>query len=168
MKSFKFNQSPKMLLSLDPGYVPMILGNKAFLKAVKESKNPVLVKIAIERSKGQIATLSTYVFDKEENQNEANYIYIERLVKTLVWLKGGWKIIFGGPDYLGKLLQEAYQKGGTREFDSTFMGNIYEKEFVVEVVDESAVPNTNEVSEPIGRHLDGYRIGTLDHALGPW
>ena len=159
MNPFLFEQKPKMSLPLDPKYVPIILANRAFAKAVKESSNPLEVKIGIERSKGQISSLSTYIFNKTENQEEANYLYIERLVKTLIWLKGGWKITFGGSNEIGLLLKEAYQNGGIREFDATFMSNIYEKEFVVEVVDLDMVPETNEKSEPLGRHLNGYRIG---------
>ncbi len=159
MKSFMFNQRPKKLLQLDQDYIPMILANIAFEKAVKESIDFVQVKIAIERSKGQIATQIAYIFSEKENQFDANYRYIERLVKTLLWLKGGWKVIYGGPKKLGIKLQSAYQIGGDREFDFTFMGNIYEKEFTFNVVELNEVPKTNEQSKPLGRHLDGYRIG---------
>lgn len=159
MNKFEFNQKPKMLLPLDPGFTPMILGNKAFIAAVQKTKNPVKVSIAIERSKGQIATTETMIFSDEENQFEANYLYIERLIKTLIWLKGGWKIIFGGPIKLGEKIKKAYQKNGVRAFDAEFMSGIYEQEFTVLIVDRENVPTTNEVSEPLGRHLDGYRIG---------
>lgn len=159
MNPFIFDQKTKVTLPLDPNYVPIILGNNAFKNAVRISKNAVYVKIAIERSKGQIATKSTYIFSESENQFDANFQYIERLVKTLIWIKGGWKITFGGSKVIGEKLKAAYQKGGTREFDATFMGNIYEKDFIVDVVDINAVPDTNEVSQPLGRHLDGYRIG---------
>lgn len=159
MSKFKFNQKPMMKLALDPDYVPIILANQKFLYMVKSSKEPVKVKIAIERSNGQIATTETIVFNKSENQEEANYLYIERLVKTLLWLKGGWKIIIGGEPQVGKRLNKAYQKDGERSFDAKFMSGIYEKDFVVEVVEYDKVPESNEVSKPIGRHLDGYRIG---------
>ena len=39
------------------------------------------------------------------------------------------------------------------------MSKIYEKPFTVEVVAIKDVPESNEQSRPIGRHLDGYRIG---------
>ena len=159
MNKFKFNQKPNMKLVLDPHYTPVVLANKAFLSSVKNTKKGVLVKIAIERSLGQISTKSTFVFHESELQDEANYTYIERLIKTLLWLKGGWKIIYGGPEQLGLQIKEAYTKGGEREFDAGFMSNIYEKDFVVEIVDVNDVPCTFEESKPIGRHLEGYRIG---------
>jgi predicted NBD/HSP70 family sugar kinase len=159
MKLFKFNQKPSRKLLLDPNYFPMILGNNAFLDSVEKAGNPEKISIAIERSNGQIATTKTFIFNESEHQFEANYLYIERLVKTLVWLKGGWKIIFGGPKDLGERLKRAYHKGGEREFDADFMAKIYENDFIVEVVDVNQVPDTSEVSKPLGRHLDGYRIG---------
>ena len=159
MEKFKFDQKPVMKLLLDPDYVPIVLANRKFCNAVKSTINPELVKIAIVRSKGQIATKSTYVFNESNNQLEANYLYIERLIKTLIWLKGGYKIIFGGPEELGKKLNAAYQTNGEREFDADFMSKIYEQPFTVEVVAIKDVPESNEQSRPIGRHLDGYRIG---------
>lgn len=159
MNTFKFNQKPKMKLKLDSLYTPVILANRAFLTSVKNTKKGVLVKIAIERSLGQVSSTNTFIFHEEDNQFEANYLYIERLVKTLLWLKGGWKIIFGGPLNIGERLIKAYQKDGIREFDANFMSNIYEKDFVIEVVDVNEVPSTFEESRAIGRHLDGYRIG---------
>ena len=159
MEKFEFDQKPIMKLTLDPDYVPIILANRKFYNAVKSTINPELVKIAIVRSKGQIATKSTYVFNESDNQLEANYLYIERLIKTLIWLKGGYKIIFGGPEELGMKLKAAYQTNGEREFDADFMSKIYEQPFTVEVVAIKDVPESNEQSRPIGRHLDGYRIG---------
>lgn len=39
------------------------------------------------------------------------------------------------------------------------MSKVYERPFEVEVVRFEEVPNNNEISHPVGRHLDGYRIG---------
>ncbi len=159
MEKFKFDQKPIMKLLLDPDYVPIVLANKQFCNTVKSSKNPIPIKIAIVRSKGQVAIKSTFVFNDIYEEEDANYLYIERLVKTLLWIKGGWKIIFAGSPKLGKRLKESYAPGGEREFDADFMSKIYEKDFEVLVVDLKDVPKENEQSSPIGRHLNGYRIG---------
>lgn len=159
MKKFIFNQKPNRELKLDTDYVPMILGNRAFETAVLNSKNPVQVKIAIQRGNKQISTKTTYIFNEKYDQFEANFLYIERLIKTLLWLKGGWKIIIGGSTTIGEAIKFAYSNKGKRSFDKRFMANVYEKEFTVESVEFDDVPNTNEQSKPIGRHLDGCRIG---------
>ncbi len=159
MEKFNFNQKPIMNLPLDPDYVPIVLANRKFCNAVKGSKNPVEIKIAIVRSKDKVAVAQATVFNERYQQEEANYLYLERLIKTLLWLKGGYKIIIGGSVSLGNKLKEAYSKNGDRAFDADFMSKIYEKPFEVLVVNLTDVPEENEQSYPLGRHLDGYRIG---------
>ncbi|MCK4552125.1 MAG: ROK family protein [Tenericutes bacterium] len=149
----------KNQLSLDSDYSPIILGNIAFENAVKDSINPVTVRIAIERNKNQIASAECLVFNNKYNQNEANYLYLERLIKTLLWIRGGFRIYIGGSDLLGKQIIETYSKNGIRSFDQKFMANIYEQPFEVLNVSLENVPTSNEISESIGRHLDGCRIG---------
>ena len=88
-----------------------------------------------------------------------NIRYIDRLVKTLLWLKGGWKVIYAGPEDIGAYLQKAYASGGERAFDAEFMGKIYDKPFTVEITSPGGVPVTRDDPKPLGRNLDGCRIG---------
>jgi predicted NBD/HSP70 family sugar kinase len=159
MKPFCFDQKPRRKLSLDPNFTPMILGNIEFEKAVESTANPTKVFIALERSNKQIARFDCQIFSKEYNQEQANFIYVERLIKTLLWLKGGFRIYISGDDTLCKQIKEAYSKTGLRGFDKDFMEQVYEHQFEVLVVDKEDIPEANEISKPIGRHLDGYRIG---------
>lgn len=159
MKNFKFNQRPKKELLLDKDFTPIILGNIAFEEEVSKMQNCIKIKIAIERSGGQIATVECLLFNEKEDQEYANFIYVERLIKTILWLKGGYKIYIGGSRSLGKRIKDYYKKGNPREFDALFMSNVYEKPFEVIICNISDVPNNKEESKPIGRHLDGYRIG---------
>jgi hypothetical protein len=47
-----------------------------------------------------------------------------------------------------------------REFDFHFMGeDVYEKSFTVVSCETTEVPAEQEIGRPLGRHLDGYRIG---------
>ncbi len=159
MKTFKFNQKPRNRLRLDPGFAPMILGNHAFEETVKASKNPVKVTISVERSGNQIASVNCDVFNAEEGQGEANYIYVERLVKTLLWLKGGFKVYIAGDDIIGDRIKKTYKENGDRAFDSELMSSVYQESFEVVVCSMENIPLSNEVSKPIGRYLDGNRIG---------
>lgn len=159
MSVFEFNQKPKEYLILDPGYTPIIKGNMAYEEAVGNSDNPSDVVIAIERSNSQIARFETKVFNANYNQDDANYLYIERLIKTLLWLKGGYKIYISGDPVLSKRIKATYENDGCRKFDKDFMSNVYQKAFEVVVCESGKVPTTNETSKPIGRHLDGNRIG---------
>jgi len=159
LKKFSFNQRPNIDLSLDNDYVPIILANMAYEDAVQESKDPIQVRFSIERSGQQFSSHSAYVFNENDKQEEANFQYIERLIKTLLWLKGGFRIYFAGDIKLGERLKAAYEKDGLRAFDRDFMSRVYEKPFEFILVDMDDVPKSKESSKSIGRHLDGYRIG---------
>jgi predicted NBD/HSP70 family sugar kinase len=150
---------PKKPPVLDAGFRPIALENRAFLKAVKESGKGVPIAIAVEREKSQIYVYRTEVFAEGAGMDEYNFKYIERLIKSLLWLVGGWKVTVGGHKTIGQYIKNAYTVGGIREFDFTFMGRVYEKEFAVEITDYDKIPREYEYTEPAGRNLDGYRIG---------
>jgi predicted NBD/HSP70 family sugar kinase len=157
MSYFNFNAKPKIVPILDEGFRPAAVENRAFLEAVTKSGSIAPVRIALERASGHISTYNTKIF--AEGKTEENLFYIERFVKTILWIHGGWKIIVGGPEYIADYIKKAYAKGGIREFDANFMSRVYEKEFVVTGTSIENVPDSNESANPTGRHLDGYRIG---------
>lgn len=158
MSQFSYAKKPKYIPVYDEYFKPIIIANREYLKAVNTSQNSQDVKIAIERSRNLISVYNTKIFADDNNASD-NIIYIERLVKTLLWLKGGWKVVFGGPEYIGDYLKDAYSLKGNRKFDAEFMGKVYEKPFTVEICDVSEVPKENENPKPMGKNLDGYRIG---------
>ncbi len=143
----------------DPGFLPAALENRKFLREVQFAGGGVPLKIAIERNNGLMSVYRTRIFAEGSGMDEKNFFYAERLVKSLLWIYGGWKVIIGGPDCIGYYIKKCYKPGGLREFDAGFMGRVYEKPFTVEVTDASKVPDAVEKSKPLGRHLDGCRIG---------
>ena len=159
MKTFEFNERSLRPLPLDPSFSPMVKNHRAFVETVKSSKKPVTVTIAIERNQGQISRYQTQIFHDDENLYKANYRYIERLIKTLLWTKGGYKIYLACPKDLGMYIKSVYHREGTRKFDVLFMERVYEKPFEVILRPLSKMPEENETSKPIGRHLEGNRIG---------
>lgn len=159
MGRFRFNQKPKTHLRLDPDYVPMILGQAAFLEAVQQSRDPQLVKIALERESRQIATYETHVFHDNQDEAAANLFYIERLIKTLLWQRGGFRLYISGPESITKAIKSAYAKGGLRDFDRQLMSRVYEQPFEVIIKSHDQMPKAYETSQAIGRHLKGCRIG---------
>ena len=150
---------PKIISDLDKNFRPASLENRRFLKSVDDSGEGIPLMIGLERNDGLISIYHTRVFsDKSKNFN-LNYTYIERLVKTLLWIRGGWRVIIGGSKKIGDYIKAAYSDGGVREFDAKFMGKVYEKPFTVDVVDYNKMPSEKEDSKAIGRHTDGCRIG---------
>jgi predicted NBD/HSP70 family sugar kinase len=151
--------APKVAPPMDEGFRPGVLANRAYLDTARSSGKAVPLVIAMERGGGLISVFRTEVLDPSAPGAEANLPYVERLVKTLLWARGGWKVTVGGPPEVGEYIRRCYSPGGLREFDAPFMGGVYEHEFTVEVCEADSVPAAREQSVAIGRHLDGCRIG---------
>ena len=151
---------PGFVPPLDDGFRPAALANRAFLKEVDESDAGVPLVLGLERSDGSISRFETRVFPEGHPRAEANLTYAERLVKFLLWQRGGWRVYAGGPHSIGEHLAKVYAPGGAREFDYHFMGeDVYENTFTVVTCVAPDVPEEKETTQPLGRHLDGCRIG---------
>ena len=159
MKEFYFDIVPKVIPDLDQNFRPASIQNRAFLHTVSKSKKQVPLAISLERGEGQISTFRTFVFHEDDYMLDANLFYVERLVKSLLWQRGGWKVTVGGPSYIGEYIKRTYSLGGLRDFDAKFMSRVYEKPFTVEITDYNNVTDSMEDTKPIGRHLEGCRIG---------
>ncbi|MGW8249430.1 MAG: ROK family protein, partial [Anaerolineales bacterium] len=90
----------------------------------------------------------------------SNLEFVERLVKFLLWQRGGYMVYVGGPQSVGSYIQQCYSADGERKFDYHFMKEqVYEKPFAVIACDASQVPPASESGKLVGRYLDGCRIG---------
>ena len=135
---------------LDPEFTPILRFNQAFLKTASKP-----VSIAVERADGQMATTHTYIHGTPE-MAEADRYYIDRLVKTELWMKGGFRIYVNDKDVCD-YLKSVYCKGGAREFDWDYFANVFEHPF--EIVYTDKVPESMDIAKPMGGHLEGCRIG---------
>ena len=136
---------------LDPEFIPLGLFNKAFLQGAKTP-----FSVAVERDGGQIAVCNTFLRGTAEFA-EADAYYADRLVKCMLWLQGGFKVYVSGDETVYRQLKAAYAPGGSRAFDADFMAGVYEKPFEVVLCDR--VPEEKGMSQAVGRHLSGCRIG---------
>ena len=159
MSSPGFIGKPKIIPVLDSKFRPAILEDRAYLDAVAKSGQGVPLTIALERGDGLISNFQTIVFNDNSELAATNFQYVERLTKTLLWARGGWKLTIGGSERLGEYIKKVYAPGGLREFDAKFMSTVYERPFTVLMTTAEQVPEAKEVSHPIGRHLKGCRIG---------
>ncbi len=153
------NAIPAIVPPLDPGFAPAALAARAFEQEVENSGTGIPLIIAIERGSGMVSTYETRVFKEGTGRDEENQFYVERLVKSLLWIYGGWKITLAGSEKLAAFIRNAYAPGQLRAFDAEFMGRVYEKPFEVVSCSIDDAPVSNESAKPVGRHLDGCRIG---------
>ncbi|MBR4893089.1 MAG: ROK family protein [Clostridia bacterium] len=147
----------KVNAKLDPQFTPLSLVIKEMREATKENGQDII--IAIERNKGYTVTYKTRVFKDGTGHDDENFDFVERMVKSLLWVAGGYKIYIAGSELIGNKIKEAYTDGGLRDFDVHFMERIYENPFEVIVCSLENAPEEKSAAAPIGRHLEGCRIG---------
>lgn len=147
----------KVNAKLDPQFQPMSLVIREMREATKDNGQDII--IAVERNKGSVSTYKTRIFPDGTGHDEENFRFIERVAKSVLWVAGGFKITIAGSEIVGNKIKEAYTHGGLREFDVQFMERVYERPFIVEVCSLEDAPVDKNSAEPIGRHLDGCRIG---------
>lgn len=148
-----------MIAKLEPEFMPMVKVINEFKENVAKSENQKLV-IAVERNAGLMGVYKLNVFAEGTGHDEENYGIVERIIKTLLWAKGGYKVYIAGSKYIYDRISADYSVGGAREFDFNFMARVFEQPFeVIYVENVCDAPEENEVSSPVGRHLDGCRIG---------
>ncbi len=143
---------------LDAEFRPAVLENRNFQHRVK----PVGVRavIGLARSDGEFSRFETLVYPEGHPDFELNFPYVERIVKFLVWQRGGHTVYIGGPSAIAEHIRSVYSANGARTFDAHFMGMlVYEKEFSVVGCSADEVPASRETGKLLGRNLKGYRIG---------
>ena len=143
----------KHIPKLDPGFIPFGVWMESYLK---DAKKPLA--IAVERDNGRVSVRHTFIHGTPE-MAEADYRYVERIVKFLLWSVGGFKVYICGCSELAKKLQAAYTPEGERQFDYTFVDQLYEKTLEILDLPLEECPAENEVAEPLGGNMDGCRIG---------
>ena len=151
--------APGIEAPLDPDFRPAVLANRAFRAEVDASGQGIPLAIALERESGKISVYETQIFGPAAGRGAANVAYAERIVKFLLWQRGGWKITIGGDAEVAAAIKKAYAPDGARAFDVGLMSDVYEQPFTVEAVELANIPEASDVPEALGGHLAGCRVG---------
>jgi len=141
---------------LDRGFQPAVIFNRAYLANARASHDSAPLVIGLERECGLISRFETIV---RSGADAETLRYVERIVKFLLWSRGGWKIHIGGPAIIGECIRKTYSLRGARKFDCRMMELAYGKKFEVVVTTPSKVPATKDMKIAAGGHLKGCRIG---------
>ncbi len=145
---------------LDPGYIPLGPWMEAYLKGATKP-----IAIAVERDHGKITVRRAKIYGTPE-MAAADYRFVERYVKFLLWSIGGFRVYILGADDIAAQLQKEYVyfengegENGKRWFDVQFMSDVFENGFSIVISNEATFPQENDASVSVGGHLEGCRIG---------
>ena len=152
-----FDVRPQVSPPLDSTFVPAASWNRSYAELVATSGSPVPVRFALEQSPGSIFCHNAEILPSQHPQAHLNFRFAERLLKFLLWSRGGHQIYFDGPLELGEALTVHFKDTATGRFDTDFMATVYERPF--EVILTRNLPSEQDSARQLGRHLDGCRIG---------
>jgi predicted NBD/HSP70 family sugar kinase len=114
----------------------------------------------LQRSDGKLSHFETRVYPEDHPLREKNLLYAERILKFILWQRGGNLVYVGGPHSIGEYLEQCYSPGGTRDFDYHFMGEqVYEQAFHIVPCEAEQVPPANDPGVELGFHFEGCRVG---------
>jgi predicted NBD/HSP70 family sugar kinase len=121
---------------LDPEFQPLIQRHRAHQRT-----GTAKLVIGLEREHGNLSRYET-VYDPARPDARR---YVERLVKFLLWARGGWRLYLEGVTAVA-----------VREFDADLLARAYGRP--LEIV-TGPVPPARETGHAVGGHLDGCRLG---------
>jgi len=135
--------NPAVIAPLDSGFLPAALFNREYRK-LAANIGPEAFYLALERGDGSVSRFDINVIPLEAGHIHATFLFLERIVKFLLWQIGGWKITVSGPRETGDYIAQVYSRNGARAFDVKLMEQVYEKSFVVERLDRAKTPDARE------------------------
>ena len=152
---------------LDPTFGPAIIADRAYRTAAAQDPRRVPIAIAVARPDGSISRMDSAVVGAAHPMAGESRRFVERIVKRLLWERGGGHLILAGPDDLIGAVIRDYAPEGARSFDAEIMARIYDRTMRVDAVALDQVPEARESSQRLGGHLDGCRIG-FDLGASDW
>ena len=161
MKYLGIEFSVRNMPELDHGYIPLGPWMEAYLQNASKP-----ISIAVERDKGKITVRHGKIYGTPE-MADADYRFVERYVKFLLWSIGGFRVYILGADEIAGRLQKEYVyyengegENGKRWFDVQFMSDVFENGFEIVPCSSAAdFPEENDASVSVGGHMEGCRIG---------
>ena len=143
----------KHLPVLDPDFLPLEAFTRSFLKTARQP-----IAITIERNSGLTSVYETYIHGTPA-MRQADLYYAERIVKFLLWARGGFRVTICGDEGTYAHIRDLYRENGARSFDARTMTEVYGHPFEVLCLPYDQTPAPKESSAPLGGHTDGCRIG---------
>ena len=150
--------APAVVPALDPAFRPAVLAVRAFAARVREAGSGVPVRLALEQADGSVFRFDLYVLPAGHPEAAGNVAFLERYVKFLLWSRGGWRLHVDAPADLVDALEAHYRDTATGRFDADLVASrMFDHPLTIERT--ATLPDERSVTRPLGRHLDGCRIG---------
>lgn len=151
---------PQIHPPLDPGFQPSWTWRNAYSRLAAAERRSSPVTVAVTQPGGETSIFRTTMLPAEDRYAKANYRFLERTVKFLLWSRGGSQVLISGSPETTKQIASAYTPAGSRAFDADFIGQrIYLERFQVKDCHESLLPAEQHTVGHSSGKVKGCRIG---------
>jgi len=155
-----FAVRPRVEPPLDPEFRPITLGRRALEAAAQASGHAHTVALALEQPGGSIDVRETVVIEAGRRGATASRAMCERLVKSMLWSRGGARLWVDGPADVVADLRRHYAATAIGRFDAlTIAESVYGRPLEIIAAARRDFPADRETGAALGGHLDGCRIG---------
>lgn len=147
---------------LEPEHLPAKLWNLAYRELVARDRGARELAIALHRSDGSSFVHRDRVLSADHPAAELSTVYVERLLKFLLWQKGGSHIFVAGAPELADKLRRYYGPNGLRAFDYEFFGErVFGEPLSITACLDAELPAEHDAAMTAGTgdDLSGCRIG---------
>ena len=151
------NIAPKFRPVLDPEFVPAS-SVEPRVSGSAAGGNGRPLAIALERSDGSVSVFRTAVC--RARRDALNRRYAERLLKFLLWQKGGYRVTVAGDAELAAICAASTRPAArARSITNSWATASTAARWRSRATAYDDAPEERETAAPLGRHLEGCRIG---------
>jgi predicted NBD/HSP70 family sugar kinase len=144
---------------LDPSFRPSGRARRALEERIRASGLGVAVTLAVEQPGGTVSRHATVAWPDGHPDVARSHHHAERLLKTLLWARGGSRVHVDGPDGLVDHLRRHYAEEPTGIFDARIAAEVYLRPLKLVRTPKAEMPFSGGATVALGGHLDGCRIG---------
>lgn len=156
----RFLVPPRVMPPLDPAFRPAVLARRELVDAIERSGRSVPVSVAVEQPGGSVFLRDVAVFEDGHPDAAAGYAFCERLLKAMLWSRGGCRIWVDGPVGLVESLRRHYADDPAGKFDARIIGEtVYGAPLELIAAGRSSFPEDRPATSHLGGHMEGCRIG---------
>ena len=87
---------PRFVPPLDGQFRPAALVNRQIRREIEAAGSGQPLVLGVERSDGTLSRYETMLFPADHPRADDNLWMAERLLKFLLWQRGGWRVFIGG------------------------------------------------------------------------
>lgn len=114
----------------DPDFLPMIELVREYKEILSRASEKAVTTFSILRNHIPFEDIDIEITNCEE-MRQITLLYVERTIKTHLWIIGGDGIAIDGPEYLLEYIGSRYRENGPRQFDVNFFAEVFGRKFEV-------------------------------------